>query len=140
MAKARIQETSEKHGSLPDSHLLPLFVTFALLVTYGRVPCSLYLSFISGPKSSLKNSGPCSSVVPTMRLTLRVPITNSSLGLPVLFFNCHYHLSSISVPSSGKICSLLLATSLFIIPLPPKTFLLSFSTLLLGTLLLALTH
>ena len=117
--------------------------------------CSLCLSFIvppllirmvasvappSGPKSSLKYSRPCSSVVHTMRSTLRVPITNSFLVLPVLFSNSHFHLSSIFVPFSGRIWSLLLATSLFIIPLPPKTFLLFFSTLLLVTLLPTLTH
>ena len=98
--------------------LLLLFVTFVLLVIYGRVPCSPCLSFIvppllirmvasiaapSGPKSSLKYSGPCSSVVHTMRSTLRVPITNFSLVLLVPFSNSHYHLSSIFVPSLWRI-------------------------------------
>ena len=38
-----------RSSSVTSSKLLLLFVTFALLVTYGRVPCSLYLSFIAPP-------------------------------------------------------------------------------------------
>ena len=102
----------QKVGRLRQS-----FVTFVLLAICGLVPFSPCPCFIvppplirmaasialpSGPKSSLKRSGPCSSVVLIMKLISRVHIINFSLVLLAPFSNSHYLRLLTFAPSLGR--------------------------------------